>query len=136
MNIGVGDVFFCPKFPYKNGKVGIKYLVLLNSPKEKEPYIFCRTTSQQKNKSLNEFCQPEWKLFFLKENSDFFMQNTWLQFYELYEFTLNEFLDLHNNNNLEWKGKLKELTIRQIKNCIKKCKKDISKHFLHYIFKK
>ena len=135
MGIGIGDIFFCPKFPYKNGDLGRKCLVLLNSPQEKEPYIFCKTTSQQKNKSLNEFCQPEWQLFFLKENTDFFKKNTWFQFYELYPFTLEEFLDLHKNNSLEWKGKLKDITIRQIKNCIKKCSKDINRIFLKYILK-
>lgn len=134
MGVGIGDIFFCPRFPFKDKTEGIKYLVLLNSPQEIEPYIFCKTTSQQKNKPLKEFCQPDRTLFLLKENVDYFPKNTWLQFYELYGLTLNEFLDLHKNNGLEWKGKLKEITCKQIRNCIKKCKKDIGKYYLKFLF--
>ena len=136
MSAKAGEIYFCPLFPFKNGEVGAKFLVLLNTPQKNEPFIFCKTTSQQKYKQLTEYCQPDYNLFLLLANKDFFTKNTWLQFYELYEFTNSEFLDLHTNNKLEFKGKLKDLTMRQIINCIKKCKRDIRKSYLTLILKR
>ncbi len=136
MSANAGDIYFCPKFPFRDGEIGRKYLVLLNSPVNNDPYIFCRTTSQQKNKSLKEYCQEDRLLFLLLAGKDFFPKNTWLQFYELYGFTVQEVHNLHLKNDLEYKDKLQDLTVRQIKNCIKKCKDDIKIRHLKYIFKK
>ena len=136
MSASAGDLFFCPKFTFKDRKIGKKFLVLLNTPEIDDPYIFCRTTSQQKTKHLKEYCQPEWKLFLLLANKDFFPLNTWLQLYELYAFTLEEFLELHTKKNLKWVGRLQDLTVRQIKNCVKQCKEDIKKYYLSFILKK
>jgi len=136
MSAKAGEIFYCPKFPFEDGAPSPKCLVLLNTPQENEPYIFCKTTSKQKNKLLTEYCQPDDDLFLLLANKDFFMKNTWLQFYKLYGYTLQEFLDLHTKNNLEFKGKLKDLTMRQIINCIKKCKRDIKKSYLSLILKR
>ena len=136
MSAKAGEIFFCPEFPFKDGEIGKKYLVLLNSPANKDPYIFCRTTSQQKRKILKEDCQEDWLMFFLLSGKDVFPENTWLQFYELYAFTLEELLKLHTDNDLEYVAKLQDLTVRQIKNCIKECKEDIKKSYLKYIFSK
>ena len=75
-------------------------------------------------------------MFFLRAEEDFFNKNTWLQFYELYPFTLEKFLKLHTDNGLEYVDKLQDLTVRQIKNCIKKCKEDIKKSLFDLIFSK
>ena len=40
-----GEIFFPPKFPFKNGEIGEKYLILLNNPTNNDPYVFCRATS-------------------------------------------------------------------------------------------
>lgn len=124
-----GDIFYCPKFEFKNGEIGKKLLILLNNPtpENKQPYSICKTTSQPKNKSYKPYCQEEDNLFLLRAQADFFQTDTWLQLYELYLFTQEEFINLKFKNDLKPMGSLKDVTMRQIRNCIKKCK-DISRY--------
>ncbi len=136
MGAKAGEIFFCPEFTFKDGKVGKKCLVLLNNPTNKDHYIFCLSTSQQKDKILKEHCQEDWKMFFLRAGEDFFIKNTWLKFDKLYSFTLEEVLKSHTDKGLECVAKLQDLTMKQIKNCIKKCKEDIKKSYFEYIFSK
>ena len=120
MGAQAGEIYYCPKFPFKDGEIGNKCLVLLNSPINNDRYVFCRTTSRQKNKTMKEYCQEDRLFFFLRAGKGHFPENTWLQFYELYSFKIEKFLKLHTENGLEYRAKLKGLTVRQIKNCIKK----------------
>lgn len=130
-----GDIFYCSKFTYKNGETGKKLLVLLNSPINDEPFIICKTTSQSKNKPTNPGCHPNLDLFLILKKNDYFNENTWLQFYELYEFDKTEFFNLKTKCGLEYKSSLKNITVKQIINCLKKCK-GIIKYHLELILKR
>ena len=129
MSAQSGEIYHCPEFPFEDGEIGRKFLVLLNSPTNKDDFIFCLSTSQQKDKTLKECCQEEMAVFFLRAGKDFFPKNTWLKFDGLYSFTLEKFLKLHTDNDLECVAKLQDLTVRQIKKCIKKCKYYIGKRY-------
>lgn len=69
---------------FHNGFTGKKYLILLNTPSEQEPYLFVKATSQQKNKPASPGCLKERSLFFIQAGKTFFPKHTWVQLYELY----------------------------------------------------
>jgi len=48
-----GAIYHHSKLLFHNGFTGKKYLILLNTPREKEPYLFVKTTSQKKEKLSN-----------------------------------------------------------------------------------
>jgi hypothetical protein len=124
--LGKGSILFHRKFRFENGEIGEKLLILLNNPDPtQEPYLICRVTSQGKNKSKKFGCQEQKSLFFLPAKEDFFVKDTWVQLYEIYSFEPAGLISDHLAGHLEIKGNLKELTIRQLMNCIKKCQ-DIS----------
>ena len=80
-----GTIFYHSKFPFKNGEVGPKYLILLNTPSEGGPYFLVKTTSQRKDKPITPGCIKRRSLFFIPARRTFFPQNTWAQLYQLYE---------------------------------------------------
>jgi len=127
--IGRGHILFHKKFEFKNGELGEKLIIILNNPDpSKEPYLVCRTTSQEKNKPRKFGCNKELSLFYLPANHDFFEKDTWIQLYEIFPFNASSLLDDHFKGELEVIGKLRELTIRQLINCVKKIKDIAAAH--------
>jgi hypothetical protein len=51
---------------FHNGFTGKKYLILLNTPGKKEPYLFVKTTSQKKDKPSTTGCTKERKNTLIK----------------------------------------------------------------------
>lgn len=121
--LGKGAILFHKKFEFKNGELGEKLIIILNNPDPtKEPYLVCRTTSQERGKSRKFGCQEDFSLFYLPASYDFFNKNTWIQLYEIFQFEASSLLRDHFEGKLKVLGRLKELTIRQLMNCIKKIK--------------
>jgi hypothetical protein len=56
----------------------------------------------------------------LPERKDFFPFNTWIQFFDIYELDLQYFLNGKFKGDLEIVGQLKEQTINEIVNCVKR----------------
>jgi len=71
-----GAIYHHRQLVFHNGFTGKKYLVLLNTPTKKEPYIFVKTTSQQKNRPTKPGCIQEKSLFFIPAGKTFFKKNT------------------------------------------------------------
>lgn len=117
-----GTILYDAKFQFYNGGEAKKLLVLLNTPDlaKNEPYLVCKTTSNPKNKGRTPGCQYTQSLFFIEAGKDWFKYDTWLQLYEIYEFSARGFLQRKFKGYLEIKGKLKKRTIEEIKNCVTK----------------
>jgi hypothetical protein len=131
-----GSILFHEKFRFKNGELGEKILIVLNNPDPKtEPYLICRVTSQKRNKPKIFGCHEDLSLFFLPARQDFFEKDTWIQLYEIFPFEAAALLQDHFTNELKILGKLKDLTLRQLMNCIRKIK-DISVKHKEMILKK
>jgi len=81
-----GTIFHHKNFTFKDGDVSSKLLVLLNTPSRNDPYLFIKTTSQQKGKSKTPGCDEKRSLFFVPANTAFFEFDTWVQLYEIYPF--------------------------------------------------
>lgn len=124
-----GAVLFHTRFKYTNGDIGEKLLIVLNDPDPtKEFYLLTRVTSQEKGKPRKFGCQEDLSLFFLPARHDFFDKDTWIQLYEIFEFEADSMLKDHFKGHLELRGRLQEMTIRQLMNCIKKIKDISGKH--------
>ena len=120
-----GTVYHCVDFEFPDGAETDKYLVLLNEPKEDEPYIFCTTTSRSDNKSLRPGCDPGLSLFMLQAHHDFFALDTWLELYRLWPFDAKKYLDYAMRGKMQGRHRLRTETIGQIANCVKVCE-DVS----------
>jgi hypothetical protein len=117
-----GTVLFHPRFEFTNGEIGKKYLIILNTPdiKKPEPFLICKTTNQIKNKPKTPGCHAEKNLYCIEANSDFFPKRTWVQFFEIFEVSHDEFIKQHFELGLQVKVELKPETINAIVNCIKR----------------
>jgi len=110
-----GAIYHHSQLVFHNGFIGKKYLILLNSPSKDEHYLFVKATSQQKDKPAKAGCIKERSLFFIPASKTFFKKDTWVQLYELYEFTPHE---IDNNNDITIEGSLNVKIIDDIVNCL------------------
>ena len=131
-----GDILFHPQFKFTDGEIGRKYLILLNNPdlQKSEPFLLCKTTSNPKGKPQKQGCYPDRNLYVLDAGFDFFPEKTWIQFYEIFEAQSNDLIRDHFEYGLEIKKTLREQTINEIVNCIKKSD-DISEYHLSFLRK-
>jgi hypothetical protein len=82
-----GAVYLHKKMAFSDGGISEKYLILLNPRSQNDPYLFVKTTSQQKNKPLTPGCIEKEQLFFIPSGKTFFHKPTWVQLYPIYEIT-------------------------------------------------
>ena len=108
-----GTIFYHSKFLFKNGEVAPKYLILLNTPSEGEPYFLVKTTSQRKDKPITPGCIKKRSLFFIPARRTFFPVNTWAQLYELYEET-----EVEKDPKFKIIGNLDSKMVTQIIECL------------------
>jgi hypothetical protein len=100
---------------FHNGFTGKKYLVLLNTPSKREPYLFVKATSQKKDKPTTPGCIKNRSLFFIPVGKTFFPKDTWVQLFDLYKFSPN---DIDTDNNISVVGSLDAKIIDDIVNCL------------------
>ena len=110
-----GAIYHHRQLVFHNGFTGKKYLVFLNTPTKKEPYIFVKTTSQQKNRPTKPGCIQDKSLFFIPSGETFFKKNTWVQLYELYPIPPE---DIDSMDEITLEGSLDVEIIDDIANCL------------------
>jgi hypothetical protein len=79
-----GTVYLHKDFRFHDGEVKDKFFIILNTPRQNEFFITCKTTSQQKWRPDREGCHNIDNVYVLRENDDFFQKKTWVQFEEYY----------------------------------------------------
>jgi len=92
-----GTIFHHKDMVFQNGGVSNKYLILLNSPSKNDPYLFVKTTSQQKGKQKKTGCLKQDGLFFIPAGITFFPKDTWVQLFPIFPITTD---DIDNNNDI------------------------------------
>jgi len=115
-----GDVWSHKKFKFKDGKEGEKLFIILCEGDTTKPYLVSKTTSQVSRypKSSSHGCSiPLYQCFLLKHPLDFFQTDTWIQFEELYEFSIEQLLEDLQQKVTEPISKLKPENIRALLNC-------------------
>ncbi len=136
-----GTILFHTRFQFRNGTIGEKLLVVLNTPKSDEPYLLIRTTSQIERWSsyykqhIQRGCNYRLLLFYITpEDNTFFEKPTLLQFDEIYPLTREQLLSDKFNGVLEAKGELSESKFNEIMNCAKAMKDDIEERYFKMLF--
>ncbi len=127
-----GTILYHTAFQFKDGQIGQKLLIVLNTPQNNDPYLCCKTTSKQKYGLDKEGCHSNKNIYVLNPIANCFPAKTWVQFHEIFEFNNHTFLQDHFNGKLNIKGTLPTNTINAIINCIKKSD-DISKYHLQLL---
>jgi len=110
-----GAIYHHSQLVFHNGFIGKKYLILLNSPDRKEPYLFVKATSQQKDKPAKVGCIKERSLFFIPVGKTFFKKDTWIQLYELYPISPE---DIDSIDKITLEGTLDVRIIDDVVNCL------------------
>ena len=95
-----GTIYHHKELIFHNGFIGKKYLILLNTPSKNEPYLFVKTTSQQKGKPTTSDCIKNRSLFFIPGGKTFFPKDTWVQLYEIYPITPKD-IDINKDITVE-----------------------------------
>ncbi len=110
-----GTIYLHHNLVYHDGAIGNKYLILLNTPREKDPFLLVKTTSQKKNKPSTPGCICSMSLFFIPGKKTFFPLDTWVQLYEIYPI---EGKGIRNNPNIRKVGELDAKITADIINCL------------------
>ena len=124
-----GTILYHRAFEFKDGEIGQKLLIILNTPQNEAPYLCCKTTSKSKYGLEKEGCYSNKNIYVLIPSPQCFKEKTWVQFHELYEFDSRLFLQAHFRGELDIKGMLPEQITNAVVNCVKKSE-DISKYHL------
>jgi len=112
-----GTIFHHPALVFNDGSGASrrKYLILLNTPSEDEPYLFIKATSQQKNKPKSPGCIEIQSLFFIPSGKTFFPKDTWLQLHDRYQFSKK---DINPKHGIRVVGDLDAHMIEKIVDCL------------------
>ena len=116
-----GAIYHHTQLVFKNGIIGIKYLILLNTPGKNEPYILVKTTAQKKDKPITPGCIKQRSLFFIPAGKTFFPLDTWVQLVDIYPISPK---DIDINQNITIKGSLDVKMIDDIVDCLFEAEED------------
>lgn len=115
-----GDILYHNEYQYPDGSSGIKLLILLNIPKNEEPYLFCEVTSQQHFRSKTFGCNSYRQYFFIPATRDWFNKNTWIKLDTITGWKTASILKDKFDGKLDIKGKLSTNIFNAVKNCVRK----------------
>lgn len=113
-----GTVYLHLGHRFPNGEVKDKFFVILNTPLNKEYFITCITTSQQKWREDREGCHNTDNFYVLRDNCDCFPKKTWVLFDEYYLRSQELIQEYINRGIIVKKAEFREQTIRAIINCV------------------
>lgn len=116
-----GAIYHHKQLVFHNGHIGIKYLVLLNSPSKNEPYLFVKTTSKKKDRPTTPGCIKQRSLFFVPAGKTFFKIETWVQLFDIFPIPPK---DIDTDKNITIEGSLSVKMIDDIVNCLFESEED------------
>ena len=130
-----GEIYHHSQFPFHDGQIGDKLFVVLNDPRNDEPYIVVRTTSNLRNRPYQKGCNPEFGDFFFPSGTEkLFPKDTLIQLVETYEFSRDEFLKgCLQDKIISSIGSLSSNALAQLINCVRKLKNEISEYHFRLI---
>lgn len=132
-----GEVLCHEKFQFSDGTFGKKLLVVLNNPRPRDPCIVVKTTSQSRRyPNVKNGCNPDKQVFYVPDTGkEVIRGDTYIQLEETFELSVVELAASVLKKEVSSIGKLSDLTVAQIKNCLKKVRRDIPERHYKMIFK-
>lgn len=124
-----GDVFFWYKYHFSNGgEPKSKFLLQINNPIEKQPFLFCICNST-KQKRFTHGCHEHLSIYSIDEGTCQFPLTTNIDL-KPEEIQSNKMLKAKlQNQDFDYKFTLNEYLTNSIIRCLKRCD-DISPHIL------
>lgn len=112
---------FYQDFKFYDNNTSDKLLIVLNSPKNiRTPYLCCKTTTTRRYTD-EQGCFPQYSVYVLLANEDFFKCKTWVQLHEFYEMDAQHLLNAcHKYGKARIIGKLNDQAANAIVNCAKR----------------
>ena len=132
-----GEVLCHDRFRFTDGTFGKKLLVVLNNPAARDPCIVVKTTSQShRYQGAKPGCNPNRRVFYLLDTAkEIIRGDTYIQLEETFELPVADMTASVLKKELSSLGKLSDLSLSQIKNCLKKVRLDIPERHYKLIFK-
>jgi hypothetical protein len=113
-NLAIAPLFPCPA-PLAELQFAKKYLILLNEPQKKDPFLFVKTTSQKKNKPESPGCNRPQSVFFIPARKTYFILDTWVQLYQIYPILPQA---IKGNPDIQIAGALNSKITQAIVDCL------------------
>ena len=135
--MNVGSIYLHEEFKFLDGATRKKLFLIVNTPSKNENYLVCKTTSKEKPpyRIRKQGCSaPIRNYFMFLSKDDWFKKDTWIQFDELYEFSLLRLLQDKFGGKAKYQADLKPVNIKAVLNCILKSE-DIPEKYLTSIKK-
>jgi hypothetical protein len=130
-----GDVYCFIDFEFEDGSKKDKLLIILNTPKDDEPFLLCLTTSQQKKWRNNQpGCHSQENYYFIDSEQDKFDKDTWIVFEKLYPFKVDKLLNSCLKDGTRALFELNINILKALKKCISKSN-DIEQDYLEMILR-
>ena len=130
-----GDVFYFINFKFSDESTRNKLLIILNTPKDDEPYLTCLTTSQPKKWRTKELgCHSEKNYYFVDSKQDNFNSDTWIVFEKIYPLEVSTLLNSCLKDGSYTLFELDPSLWKALRNCIAKSK-DIEQIYLDMILR-
>jgi len=127
-----GSVLFYRGFQFEDGGISDKLMVIISKDRDNKN-LFLLTTSRQKNRLLQDGCHPGGAdpFFTFNNHLDGFDKTTWVL---LNPRTINtaELLNRKANGEVGFIFRLREMNLRALINCLKRCD-DVSPYHLSFL---
>jgi hypothetical protein len=132
-----GDILCCKDFQFEDGSKRDKLFVVLNIADGETSYLVLQTTSQsRKYPGVNQGCNPAKKVFFVPVNwANCFKLDTYIQLPQILEFSVPELIGGSLSRRISVTNALSSDCLAQLKNCLKKFKRDLSERHWNSIFR-
>ena len=123
-----GQVLFYENYPFEDGTAKDKLFVILYVADINSPCLVLKTTSQSKRyKGCQEGCDPQKRVFFVPLTwRECFPLDTYIQLPQIIEIPSAEIFAGTLSKRMRLRNTLSIERVKQLKNCLKKFKEDIS----------
>lgn len=115
-----GEIFLCHNFVFADGDTARKFFVILNTPPQDKYFLAILATTKPRSDWMNyPGCYAVDGYFFIKQGTEWFPNNTWLKFNQVYDFPYTEAIDKESRGVFELKGCLSQDICNSVIGCIK-----------------
>ena len=137
MEFDSGEILFDPHFQYpKKNEDCDKYLLILNkNHTQSQNVVIVPATTNKSNIPYDSGCNDDYKLFYFDNDGSFYVKGTIIQLEFIRIMEIDWLVDMIEKTGIKRENKkIDNLEIRQIINCLKKIKDDISIEMQELIF--
>jgi len=133
-----GDILRYERYQFVDGTERDKLFVVLNAANGQTPCLVLPTTSQPKRYlGAQKGCNPAKRVFFVPKNSEkCFWLDTYIQLPRVIPLSAAQLVQAAWASQVSVTGCLSPLCFAQLKNCLKKFKRDLSQENWDFIFKR